>query len=97
VINLSADKPAVFAEMCRLLRPGGRLGISDVVAEDRLDAAARADRGGRVECIAGALSVAEYRAGLEAAGFTAVTLEFTHPVADGLHASIIKAVKPTES
>ena len=69
VINLSADKAAVFAEMHRLLRPGGRVGVSDVVTEDHLTDAERAERGSYVGCIAGALSVAEYRAGLEAAGF----------------------------
>ena len=78
VINLSADKPAVFAEMHRLLRPGGRVGVSDVVTEDRLTAAERAERGSYVGCIAGALSVSEYRAGLEAAGFGHVSIEFTH-------------------
>ncbi|HVM15731.1 MAG TPA: arsenite methyltransferase, partial [Egibacteraceae bacterium] len=61
VVNLSVDKPAVMAEMHRVLRPGGRIGISDVVAEDRLDAGARAERGSYVGCIAGALSVGEYR------------------------------------
>ena len=64
VINLSVDKPAVFAEMFRVLRAGGRVGVSDVVAEDRLSAADRAERGDHVGCIAGALSVSEYEAGL---------------------------------
>ena len=71
VINLSTDKPAVFAEIARVLKPGGRIGISDVVAEDRLDRAERAERGSYVGCIAGALSKAEYEAGLEAAGLRA--------------------------
>ncbi|HVL98611.1 MAG TPA: arsenite methyltransferase, partial [Egibacteraceae bacterium] len=66
VVNLSVDKPAVMAEMHRVLRAGGRIGISDVVAEDRLDAAERSERGSYVGCIAGALSVGEYRAGLVA-------------------------------
>ena len=94
VINLSADKAAVFAEMHRLLRPGGRVGVSDVVTEDRLTPAERAERGSYVGCIAGALSVSEYRAGLEAAGFTDVSVEFTHAVGDGVHAAIVRAVKP---
>ncbi len=93
VINLSVDKPAVLAEIGRVLRPGGRIGISDVVAEDELSPADRAERGSYVGCIAGALSRGEYEAGLEAAGFEEITVEFTHNVADGMHGAIIKAVK----
>jgi arsenite methyltransferase len=94
VINLSVDKPAVFAETFRVLRPGGRLGVSDIVAEDHLTAAERAERGSYVGCIAGALSRAEYQAGLTAAGFAEVSVTFTHQVADGLHSAVIKAVRP---
>jgi arsenite methyltransferase len=94
VINLSVDKPAVLAEMGRVLKPGGRLGITDVVAEDRLAAEERAERGSYVGCIAGALSRAEYVDGLQAAGFTDVSVEFTHEVADGMHGAIVEAVKP---
>ncbi|HUH08415.1 MAG TPA: arsenite methyltransferase [Egibacteraceae bacterium] len=94
VINLSIDKPAVMAQMHRVLVPGGRIGISDVVAEDRLTPAERAQRGDYVGCIAGALSQSEYRRELNAAGFTDIDIAFTHEVADGLHGAIVKAVKP---
>jgi SAM-dependent methyltransferase len=96
VINLSVDKPAVLTEMARVLKPGGRLGVSDVVAEDRLSSEQRAERGSHVGCIAGALSRSEYVAGLEAAGFEDVAVEFTHEVADGMHGAIVKAVKTRE-
>jgi arsenite methyltransferase len=97
VVNLSVDKPAVLAELARVLRPGGRIGISDVVAEDRLDPAARAERGSYVGCIAGALSQGEYLAGLEAAGFEDVSVTFTHEVGDGIHGAIVKATKPVSA
>jgi ubiquinone/menaquinone biosynthesis C-methylase UbiE len=93
VINLSADKAAVLTEIARVLKPGGRVGVSDVVAEDRLSAEERAERGSFVGCIAGALSRSEYVAGLEAAGFEDVSVEFTHQVADGMHGAIVKARK----
>ena len=93
VINLSTDKAAVLAEIARVLKPGGRVGVSDVVAEDRLSPEDRAERGSYVGCIAGALSKSEYVAGLEAAGFEGVSVEFTHEVADGMHGAIVKAVK----
>jgi SAM-dependent methyltransferase len=93
VINLSVNKPAVLTEMARVLKPGGRLGIADVVSEDRLSPDERAERGSYVGCIAGALSRGEYVAGLEAAGFEDVSVEFTHEVADGMHGAIVKAVR----
>jgi arsenite methyltransferase len=95
VINLSTDKPAVLREIRRVLRPDGRIGISDVVAEDRLQPAERATRGSYVGCIAGALSKTEYERGLAAAGFGQISVEFTHAVADGMHGAIVKAVKET--
>ncbi len=94
VINLSTDKPAVLSEMFRVLTPAGRIGISDVVAEDHLTPAQQAERGSYVGCIAGALSVTEYVDGLTAAGFTEAEVVFTHQVADGLHGAIVRATKP---
>jgi arsenite methyltransferase len=95
VINLSTDKPAVLAEMFRVLAPGGRIGVSDVVAEDQLTPADRAERGSYVGCIAGALSRQEYLGGLAAAGFVDAEVQFTHRAAPGMHAAIVRAVKPT--
>jgi arsenite methyltransferase len=97
VVNLSTDKAAVFAEAFRVLRPGGRIGITDVVADDHLSPEARAERGAWVGCIAGALSRSEYEAGLAAAGFEQVSVTFTHPVGDGLHSAIIKATRPADA
>jgi len=94
VVNLSPDKPAVFREAYRVLRPGGRLGISDVVAEDRLSEVERRERGSWVGCIAGALSRSEYKRELLAAGFARPEVTFTHEVADGLQAAVVRAVKP---
>ena len=97
VVNLSVDKAAVFAEIFRVLKPGGRIGITDVVAQDHLTAEDRAERGSYVGCIAGALSKAEYEAGLTAAGFAEVSVRFTHQVGDGLHSAIIKATRPADA
>jgi SAM-dependent methyltransferase len=94
VINLSVDKPAVLAEMFRVLAPGGHIGISDVVAEDGLTPDDRAERGSYVGCIAGALSRTEYLQGLAAAGFADATVTFTHEAAPGMHAAIVRATKP---
>jgi arsenite methyltransferase len=93
VLNLSTDKPRSFGEMFRVLRHGGRIGIADVVAEDRLSPGQRAERGSYVGCIAGALSKSEYERGLAAAGFSDVVVEFTNDVADGIHSAVIRAVK----
>jgi SAM-dependent methyltransferase len=94
VINLSTDKPAVLAEMFRVLAPGGRIGISDVVAEDGVTPEQRAERGSYVGCIAGALSRSEYLEGLAGAGFTDSTVEFTYEATQGLHGAIVRATKP---
>jgi arsenite methyltransferase len=96
VINLSTDKPAVLREMARVLKPGGRIGVSDVVAEDHLSSESRAERGSYVGCIAGALSKSEYEDGLRSSGFEDVSVTFTHRVADGMHSAIIKAVRAHE-
>ncbi len=94
VINLSVDKPAVFAEIHRVLRDGGRLGFTDIVASDSLSPEERAERGDWVGCIAGALSYSEYHRSLEEAGFDHIELVPTHQVADGMDSVIIKAIKP---
>jgi SAM-dependent methyltransferase len=93
VINLSTDKAAVLAEIARVLKPGGRIGISDIVAEDRLSPSERGERGSYAGCIAGALSESEYQAGLDAAGFENVSVTFTHEVENGIWSAIVKAEK----
>jgi len=95
VINLSVDKPAVLAEMFRVLRPGGRIGVSDVVAQDHLSTADRAERGSYVGCIAGALSKQEYLDGLAAAGFVDAEVIFSHEAAPGMNSAIVRAVRPS--
>ena len=97
VINLSTDKAAVLAEMFRVLTPGGRIGVSDIVAEDHLTAADRAERGSYVGCIAGALSRREYLDGLAAAGFVDAEVQFTHEAAPGMHSAIVRAAKPASA
>lgn len=97
VVNLAADKPAVFAEIARVLRPGGRVGISDIIAEDDLTPDQRAERGSYAGCIAGALSVSEFRSGLEAVGLTDVSITPSHVVAEGMISAIIKATKPADT
>ena len=94
VINLAADKQAVLNEMARVLRPGGRVGVTDVVASDSLSPEERAERGSYVGCIAGALSFSEYESGLRKAGFIDVSISPTHAVAEGMSSAIVKATKP---
>ena len=95
VINLASDKGAVFAEIARVLKPGGRMGVSDVVADDVLTADQRAERGSYVGCIAGALSFREFRAGLRAAGLTDIEVVPTHQIVEGMHSAIVRATKPS--
>jgi arsenite methyltransferase len=97
VINLSTDKRAVLREMFRVLVPGGRIGVTDVVAEDHLTVDQRAERGSYVGCIAGALSRAEYLAGLTTAGFVEASVEFMYEAAPNLHGAIVRATKPVAS
>jgi arsenite methyltransferase len=94
VINLSTDKPAVFRELARVLVGGGRVAISDIVAEDRLSPTERAERGSHCGCIAGALSKSEYEQSLIEVGFEDVSVEFTSDAVDGMHGAIVQAVKP---
>jgi SAM-dependent methyltransferase len=94
VINLSVDKFAVFTEIARVLRPGGRMGVSDIVADDVLTASERAERGSFAGCIAGALSFGEFQAGLEAVGLTDISIVPTHTETDGIHSAIVRATKP---
>jgi SAM-dependent methyltransferase len=94
VINLSADKARVLAEAFRVLRPGGRLGISDVIADESLDPGQRTDAEQRAGCTSGTLTLAEYRDQLAAAGFTGISITTTHDAGAGLHSAIIQAVRP---
>jgi SAM-dependent methyltransferase len=94
VVNLAADKPAVFREIARVLKPGGRIGISDVVANDELSPEQRAALGDYAGCVAGALTFSEYRIGLLAAGLDQIEMVVTNAGANGLNNAIVRAVKP---
>jgi arsenite methyltransferase len=93
VINLSTDKSKVVSEMYRVLKPGGRIGISDVVAADDLSVPERAERGSFVGCIAGALSFAEYKDELTRAGFVDIRIEPTDELTDKMFGAIVRARK----
>lgn len=94
VINLAADKDVVLAEAFRVLRPGGRFAVSDVIAHEDMDDATRADLAEWTGCIAGALTEADFRAKLERAGFTAVDIQVTHAVHPAASSAIVRATKP---
>jgi SAM-dependent methyltransferase len=94
VLNLSADKPRVFAEAARVLRPGGRFAVSDVIADPDMDEATRADMAAYTGCIAGALTEDEFREGLAAAGFAGIEVRPTHRVHEHASSAIIRARKP---
>ncbi len=94
VINLSADKPRVFREAARVLRPGGRFAVTDIVADPDMDEATRADMAQWTGCIAGALTEEQFRRELAAAGFEEIELRETHRVHQDAGSAIIRARKP---
>jgi arsenite methyltransferase len=94
VINLAADKRKVIAETARVLRPGGRFAVSDVIADDDMDATTRADMAAYTGCIAGALTEAEFRSALSDAGLVDVEISETHRVHEHAGSAIVRARKP---
>jgi arsenite methyltransferase len=94
VINLAADKPKVLSEAARVLRPGGRFAVSDVIADPDMDEATRTDMAAYTGCIAGALTEREFRSALSAAGLTDVEIRETHRVHDRAASAIVRARKP---
>ena len=94
VINLSGDKRRVISEAARVLRPGGRFAVSDVIADSDMDDATRADMAAWTGCIAGALTDREFRSALHDAGLGEIEIRETHRVHEHAAAAIIRAVKP---
>jgi arsenite methyltransferase len=97
VINLAGDKQRVLTEAARVLRPDGRFAVSDVIADEGMDAATRADMAAYTGCIAGALTEVEFRAALSAAGLTDVEIRETHRVHDQAVSAIVRARKPLQA
>jgi arsenite methyltransferase len=94
VINLSSDKPQVFREAARVLRPGGRFAVTDIVADPQMDAATRGDLRQWTGCIAGALTEEDFRRQLAAAGLEAIEISETHRVHEHAGSAIVRARKP---